>query len=107
MMSGTDKYNTLVVVTGATASGKTALAIELAEHFNTEIISADSRQLYRDIPIGTAAPTECERSRVFIILLAVSDSRIITVRPCLRPTRLPYSKKYIKRAEWRWFAEAR
>jgi len=65
MMSGTDKYNTLVVVTGATASGKTALAIELAEHFNTEIISADSRQLYRDIPIGTAAPTECERSRVF------------------------------------------
>jgi len=53
MMSGTDKYNTLVVVTGATASGKTALAIELAEHFNTEIISADSRQLYRDIPIGT------------------------------------------------------
>ena len=65
MMSGTDKYNTLVVVTGATASGKTALAIELAEHFNTEIISADSRQLYRDIPIGTAAPTECERCLLY------------------------------------------
>lgn len=54
----------LAVVTGPTASGKTALAIELARHYGTEVISADSRQLFRDIPIGTAAPTEHERALV-------------------------------------------
>ena len=48
---------TLIVVTGPTASGKSALAMRLARELSTEIISADSRQLYRDIPIVTAAPT--------------------------------------------------
>ena len=48
---------TLAIVTGATGSGKTELAIQLAESLQTEIISADSRQIYRGIPIGTAAPT--------------------------------------------------
>lgn len=71
MMSVDDKRNILVVITGPTASGKTSLAIEVAEYFGTEIISADSRQLYRDIPIGTAAPTACERSRVFHHLVGV------------------------------------
>ncbi len=47
----------LVIVLGPTASGKTDVAIRLAKYFNTEIISADSRQFYREIPIGTAAPT--------------------------------------------------
>lgn len=61
----------LAVVTGPTASGKTALAIALAEHFSTEIVSADSRQLYRDIPIGTAAPTPVERGRVFHHLVGI------------------------------------
>ncbi len=49
--------DTLVIVTGATASGKTALAVELAQALGTEIISADSRQLYRDLAIGTAPPS--------------------------------------------------
>ncbi len=62
---------TLVVVTGPTASGKTALAVALAEHYGTEIISADSRQLYRDIPIGTAAPTPEERGRAFHHLVGI------------------------------------
>lgn len=53
----------LVVVTGPTASGKTSLAIELARRYNSEIISADSRQIFKDIPIGTAAPTSEERGR--------------------------------------------
>lgn len=48
---------TLVVITGATASGKSSLAIEIARHLHCHIISADSRQIYRGIPIGTAAPT--------------------------------------------------
>lgn len=53
----------LVVVTGPTASGKTSLAIDLARRYNSEIISADSRQIFKDIPIGTAAPTSEERGR--------------------------------------------
>lgn len=57
----TGKRKVLAVVTGPTASGKTSLAIALAKHFNTEIVSADSRQLYADLPIGTAAPTADER----------------------------------------------
>lgn len=47
----------LIVITGATGSGKTALAIELARRLKCHILSADSRQIYRDIPITTAAPT--------------------------------------------------
>lgn len=46
----------LLYVTGPTASGKTALAIALAQHFNTEIISCDSRQFYKEMAIGTAVP---------------------------------------------------
>lgn len=49
--------NTLIVVTGPTGSGKTDIAIQLAQKLGCEIISADSRQMYRDLPIGTAAPT--------------------------------------------------
>ena len=47
----------LVVVAGPTASGKTSLAIELALHFKTEIISCDSRQFFKELTIGTAKPT--------------------------------------------------
>lgn len=49
--------HTLLVLTGPTAVGKTDCAIRLASHFNCPILNADSRQIYRDIPIGTAAPT--------------------------------------------------
>ncbi|MCX6188338.1 MAG: tRNA (adenosine(37)-N6)-dimethylallyltransferase MiaA [Bacteroidetes bacterium] len=48
---------TLVCVVGATASGKTTTAIELAQALNTEIVSADSRQFYKELSIGTAKPT--------------------------------------------------
>ena len=56
--------NTLVVITGATGSGKTSLAIEVAKASGAEIISADSRQIFREIPIGTAAPTPVELAAV-------------------------------------------
>lgn len=49
---------TLVVVTGPTAVGKTALTMELAQHYDVPIINADSRQIYRELKIGTAAPTD-------------------------------------------------
>ncbi len=67
---------TLVVVTGPTGSGKTDLAIELAERLGSEIISADSRQMYREIPIGTAAPTPEQLNRVrhhFVGNLSLDD----------------------------------
>lgn len=50
----------LLVITGPTAIGKTAMAIRMARHYHTEIISADSRQFYRELKIGTAAPTHEE-----------------------------------------------
>ena len=55
---------TAYVITGPTASGKSALAVEVAERLGTEIVSADSRQVYRGIPIVTAMPTAEERARV-------------------------------------------
>lgn len=54
----------ILAVVGPTASGKTALAIELAERLGTEIISADSMQVYKGMEIGTGAPTPEERARV-------------------------------------------
>lgn len=54
----------LVVIAGPTASGKTALAVKLAESFNGEIICADSRTVYKHMDIGTAKPTHDERGRI-------------------------------------------
>ncbi|MET3979109.1 tRNA dimethylallyltransferase [Mucilaginibacter sp. UYP25] len=51
---------TLIVISGPTASGKTAAAISLAQHFNTVVVSADSRQFFREMSIGTAKPTNEE-----------------------------------------------
>lgn len=67
---------TLIVVTGATGSGKTALSIAIAQRLGCHILSADSRQLYRDIPIGTAAPTADELAAVphhFVGTLGLTD----------------------------------
>jgi len=55
---------TLIVIVGPTAIGKTELCIDLAESLNTEIISADSRQIYKELNIGTAKPGEDELNRV-------------------------------------------
>lgn len=57
-MNQQKKY--LIIITGPTASGKTALSIELAKKFNTEVISADSRQFFKEMQIGTARPTDEE-----------------------------------------------
>lgn len=70
------KQKHLIVIGGATASGKTAFAIRTALHFNTEIISADSRQFYREMNIGTAKPSAEELARVkhhFIGHLSIHD----------------------------------
>jgi tRNA dimethylallyltransferase len=56
--------NTVIIITGPTASGKTALAIKFAQHFNTSIISADSRQCFKELNIGVAKPSKEELNSV-------------------------------------------
>ncbi len=66
----------LVVVTGPTAVGKTSEAISLAKHLNTEIISADSRQFYKELNIGVARPSKEELAEVkhhFIAHISIQD----------------------------------
>ena len=57
-------HKTCIVIVGPTASGKTKLSLELAAYFNTEIISADSRQCYRELDIGVAKPDEKELQQI-------------------------------------------
>lgn len=67
---------TLIVITGPTAVGKTTLCLEIAKHFDVPIINADSRQIYREMKIGTAAPTEEQLRQVrhyFVGTLGLSD----------------------------------
>ena len=54
----------LLSIVGPTASGKTALSLKLAEHFKSEIVSADSRQFYKELTIGTSKPTEAQMMTV-------------------------------------------
>ena len=83
-----DKKIKIYAVTGPTASGKTALSIELAKRLNGEIISCDSMQIYRGMDIGTAKPTPEEQSQVKHHLI-----------DCL-PADAPYScSDYVKDAE--------
>lgn len=55
---------TLIVIMGPTGVGKTSLCLKIAEYLNTVIINADSRQIFKELPIGTAAPTETERQLI-------------------------------------------
>ena len=57
------KENTILIITGPTATGKTKLGIDCANMFNGEIISSDSMQIYKDLNIGTAKPTKEEVSQ--------------------------------------------
>ena len=71
------KTSKLLYIAGPTASGKTDLAIALAQHFNTEIVSCDSRQFFQEMRIGTAVPSEAELAEVphhFIQHLSITDN---------------------------------
>jgi len=73
----TNKKGNLIVVLGPTAVGKTSIAIAIAKKFDAEIISADSRQFYKEISLGTAAPTAEEMQAVkhhFVGTLSVTDN---------------------------------
>lgn len=63
----------VLILTGPTCSGKSTLAIELAERFDAEIVGADSRQIYRGMPVGTAAPSAAQLARVRHHLIAFLD----------------------------------
>ena len=67
---------TLIVITGPTAVGKTALCLDIAQHFGIPVINADSRQIYKELKIGTASPTIEQMRRVphyFVGLLSLHD----------------------------------
>ena len=67
---------TLIVITGPTAVGKTRLCIDIAKHFGIPVINADSRQIYKELRIGTASPTEEEMREVqhlFVGTLSLED----------------------------------
>lgn len=68
--------NTLLVITGPTGAGKTDIAFDIAAHFSSEIISCDSRQIFREMHVGTSAPTSEQLSKIkhyFIGSLSVKD----------------------------------
>jgi tRNA dimethylallyltransferase len=68
-----DDRQMLIVIGGPTASGKSSLAVELARHFDGEILNADSMQVYRDMDVGTAKPSIAERKGIPHHLLDVVD----------------------------------
>lgn len=73
MISNMSNRPKLLVIVGPTASGKTALGIALAKKFDGEIVSADSRQIYRDMTIGTGKPTRAEMDGVPHHLIDICD----------------------------------
>jgi len=62
-------HKTCIVIVGATATGKTNLSLQLAEYFHTDIISADSRQCYKELTIGVAKPgvADLQKARHYFI----------------------------------------
>jgi len=87
----------LIVITGPTAVGKTSVAIEVAKSLRTEIISCDSRQMYREMRIGTAVPTEEELAIVphhFIGNLSIHDYYNVSMfeQECLQLLNKLFSK---------------
>ena len=81
----------LVVITGPTASGKTALGVMLAQRLGGEVVSADSMQIYRGMDIGTATPTPEEMQGVphHMLNVAESPTRRRTTPSRATPRKLP------------------
>ena len=63
----------IIVLVGATASGKTELAIEIAEYFKTRIHNIDSRQIYKSMDIGTAKPSENQQQQIKHFLIDIKE----------------------------------
>ena len=79
----------VIVIAGATASGKTAVSIEVAKKLNGEIISADSMQIYKYMNIGTAKPTEEEKEGIkhYLLMGKWMQTIRLLIRMLLCPVR--------------------
>src|SRR3954468_20143439 len=98
----------LVVVTGPTAVGKSALALGLAERFDAEIVSADSRLVYRGLDVGTAKPSPAEQARAPHHLIDLVEPDQPFPWPTTRPPRNPGSTTFPGAAAWRcWWVAVR
>ena len=97
----------VLVVCGATASGKTALAVACAKQLNTEIISADSLLVYRGLNIGTAKPTEVEKDGIVHHLIDVVDPNQEFSVNDYEKTALPIVERLLNEGKHRLFAEVR
>ena len=75
-MSGNSRKNRVIAVVGPTASGKTAFAVDLAEKIGGEIISADSRLVYKGFDIGTAKPTLDERRGIPHYMIDIAEPEV-------------------------------
>jgi tRNA dimethylallyltransferase len=93
----------LIVITGPTASGKSALAIQIAKRLHTEIISADSRQIYKGIPIVTAVPTPEELAEVTHHLIEILPLEAYYSASMFESDAL----KRLRRSMWRFNALCR
>ena len=89
----------LLIITGPTASGKTAEAVALARERNTEILSCDSRQFYREMRIGVARPTDDE--------LAAATHHFIACRPVTEPYNISDYERDAMKVAQKLFAEGR
>ena len=76
--------NNIICIAGPTASGKTALAVELAKNFNGEVVSCDSMQIYKRMDIGTAKPSQEEMHGIPHHMIDIPSSRA-TILPPLPP----------------------
>lgn len=89
----------LLVLVGPTASGKTGLALDLAKHFPIEIVSADSRLLYRGMNIGTAKPTQAEQSLVPHHLIDILDPDQTFSAPQFQSKAIPIINDILQRGK--------
>ena len=83
----------VVIITGPTAIGKSALAIKMAQRFQGEIISADSRQVYREMDIATAKPEPAEIALVPHHLINIVQPDEVVPCPIFRNEPMPQSTK--------------
>lgn len=91
---------TLIVLIGPTGVGKTELSLRLAENFQTHIVSADSRQLYAELKIGTAAPTPEQLERVPHHLVGRFILQTIIAPRNMRRKQWRFSKSYSCSMRW-------
>ena len=84
----------VIILIGPTASGKTELAIEIAEYFKTNIHNIDSRQIYKSMDIGTAKPSKIQQKKIKHFLIDIEEPCLLYTSPSPRDrslSRMPSS----------------